>query len=129
MADSSKGKCILIVEDEKPIAKAMLLKLRSAGYEVEVAYNGEEGLDILDKKDCDLVLLDLVMPKMDGFGFLEEAKKKGNKVPVVVMSNLSQKEDLKKAKEMGAIDYFVKSDTPLSEIVKYIDKMFAKSGE
>ena len=111
---------ILVVEDEKPMAKALTLKLNHAGFEAKEAHNGEEALNILENEEFDLALLDLIMPRMDGFGVLEKIKEKGLKVKVIVTSNLGQKEDFERAKDMGAIDYFVKSDTSLSEIVDYI---------
>ncbi|MEI7604094.1 MAG: response regulator [bacterium] len=111
---------ILIVEDEKPIAKALELKLTHSGLDAKAAFNGEEAIKLLEQEKFDLVLLDLIMPNMDGFAVLQNLKDKNIKVRVIVTSNLSQEEDVKKAKELGAIDYFVKSDTSLSKIVDYI---------
>lgn len=68
----------------------------------------------------DLILLDMIMPKMDGFTVLQKLKENGNKIPVIVTSNLGQDEDVKRAKDLGARDYLVKSDTPLVKIVEYI---------
>ncbi len=117
------SKKILIVEDEKAIARALELKLKSTGIEVEVAGNGEKGLEALEKEKFDLILLDLVMPKLDGFGFLEQMKAKKIKTPVIVLSNLSQEGDEGKAKEMGAKEFFIKSNTPLVDIVKHVNKI------
>lgn len=117
-----KLKKILVVEDEKPIAKAMELKLNSSGFEAKVAFNGKEALEALKKEQFDLVILDLIMPEMDGFTTLAEIKKKNIKTKVIVSSNLSQEEDFKKAKQLGAVDFFIKSDTPISEIVENIKK-------
>jgi len=111
---------VLIVEDEKPMARALELKLTKVGFNVKVAYNGEEALDIVGKEKVDLMLLDLIMPKKDGFGVLSELKQKGVTVPVVVSSNLSQEEDFQRAKSLGAKGYFVKSNTPIAEIVTII---------
>lgn len=119
MSDKKK---ILIIEDEKPIARALELKLSHSGYEATVANNGAEGLAYLAKNPVDLILLDVIMPTMDGFTVLETLKKKGNKTPVVMLSNLSQEEDEKRAKELGAKDFFIKSNTPLVEIVGFIKK-------
>ena len=116
----SDGKKILICEDEKPLSSALSLKLKSAGYESKVAGNGREGLEILAKEKFDLVLLDLIMPEVDGFGVLEEMKKQGNPTPVIVLSNLGQEEDVKKAKDSGAKDFFIKADTPLSSVIEKI---------
>jgi DNA-binding response OmpR family regulator len=114
-------KKVLIVEDEKPLARALDLKLKSSGFETTVAYNGEEALSVLKDKTYDLMLIDIMMPKRDGFSVLEELKKQGNKTPAFVMSNLSQEEDIKHAKSDGVKEYIVKSDTPLAEIVAKVN--------
>jgi DNA-binding response OmpR family regulator len=115
---------ILIAEDERAIAKALNLKLNHEGFETKLVFNGREALDLLNEEKFDLLILDLIMPRLDGFGVLAEIKSKGLKVPVIVASNLSQAEDISKAKEMGAVDFFVKSDTPVAEIVEKIKKYF-----
>jgi DNA-binding response OmpR family regulator len=118
MAD--KKKMILVAEDEKPMARALELKLGSSGFEVEVVHDGEEALAEILKGKYDLVLLDLMMPKKDGFEVLEQLQQKGNKTPVIVSSNLSQEEDVRKAKSLGAVDYYVKSDTTISKVIEHI---------
>jgi len=117
-------KKILVAEDEKAIAKALELKLKHEGFSVKLALNGKEALDILSKEKFDLVLLDLMMPKLDGFGVLDGLKNIQNKTPVIVVSNLGQEEDKKRVKSLGAIDFLVKSDTPVAEIVNKIKKYF-----
>ena len=114
---------ILIVEDEKPLARALELKLTRAGYTAIVALNGEIALEILHKEKFGLILLDLMMPKIDGFGVLEEMQKRSDKTPVIVLTNLSQKEDEQRATSLGAKDFFVKSNTPIAEIVKKVEKL------
>ena len=123
MIGGTNNKKILVAEDEKPMARALELKLSGAGLEVQVVYNGQEALDILAKDPYDLVLLDLVMPVKDGFAVLAELKEKGNKIPVIVLTNLSQVDDYKRVKELGAKDYFVKSDTPIAQIVEKVKEM------
>jgi len=120
------AKKILIAEDEKPMAKALELKLTNSGFEVEVVYDGEAAVKALSEGKFDLVLLDLVMPKMDGFMVLEEVKKIKNKTPIIVSTNLSQTDDEKKARDLGAVDFLVKSDTSLKEIVDKVSKMLTK---
>ncbi len=111
-------KKILIVEDEKPLARVMNLKLSSAGYQCVVAYNGEEALQECSKQKFDLILLDVVMPIKDGYAVLAELKKLGAKMPVVIVtSNLAQSEDIEKAKSLGVHDYFIKSESTLSGLV------------
>jgi DNA-binding response OmpR family regulator len=119
----AKGKKILIVDDEKPMARALELKLNKVGFEAKTAFNGEEAIEILGKDKFDLIITDLVMPKVDGFGVLDALKKKKDKTPVIVSSNLGQEEDLKKAKSLGAKDYFVKSDTPITKVVEHVNKI------
>ncbi|NQU77432.1 response regulator [Candidatus Falkowbacteria bacterium] len=113
-------KKILIAEDDKPMAKAMQLKLAKFGFEVEIAANGELALQALDKGTFDLILSDLVMPKMDGFELLAEIKKRNIKTPVIVTTNLGQPGDEKKAKELGAKDYFIKSNTTILALVDHV---------
>lgn len=113
-------KKILIVEDEKPLARVMSLKLNSAGYQTVVLFDGEQALGVLSKESFDLIILDLVMPNKDGYFVLTELKRLNTKIPVIVASNLGQEEDIKKAKKLGALDYFVKSDVTLVEMVNKV---------
>lgn len=115
-------KKILIVEDEKPMANALSLKLGSVGFEIQIANDGESAINALKRDKFDLILLDLVIPKKDGFFVLSELKKLKITTPVIVSSNLSQEEDIKRAKELGALDYFIKSDITLVEIVEKVEK-------
>ena len=105
------------------MSKALELKLTGSGYDVHVTQNGEEALGALTSKSegpFDVLLLDLVMPVKDGFEVLDELKKKKNKIPVIVLSNLGQEEDEGRVRELGAKDYFIKSNTSLAEIVTAI---------
>ncbi|MFA5800031.1 MAG: response regulator [Candidatus Peribacteraceae bacterium] len=118
-----KNKSVLIVEDERPLAHALEMKLKSQGYQTHIAVNGEDALAELKKGGYHLMLLDLIMPVMDGFAVLEEMKGRKTRVPVIVLSNLGQDEDRTKAKELGAIDYFVKSNTPIAEIIARVQSV------
>jgi len=111
---------ILIAEDDGPMARALELKLKSSGFEAKAVFNGEEALKELDIEKYDLLLLDLMMPIKDGFGVLEELKNRNNKMPVIISSNLGQEEDIKRAKDLGAVDYFIKSNTPINIVVDHI---------
>ncbi len=115
-------KNILIAEDESSLARALELKLNKLDYQVVIVSNGEEAVNQLSTNKFNIVLLDLIMPRLDGFGVLEKLKALKIKVPVIVCSNLGQAEDLKRAKELGAMDYLVKSDTPINGIVDRIKK-------
>jgi len=117
---------ILIAEDEKAIATALVLKLQHEGLDAETVNNGKEALERLESGDFDLLVLDLVMPVMDGFTVLEEIKKRKIQVLVMVASNLSQKEDEKRTRDLGAIDFFVKSNVSISELVENIQKALVK---
>lgn len=115
-------KKILILEDEKPLAHALELKLTHEGFEVTTTDNGETGVNLITKEKFDLILTDLIIPGIDGFGVLEALKTKKIKVPVIVMTNLNQEDDKKKAYDLGAVNFFVKSNSPLSEIVEGVKK-------
>jgi DNA-binding response OmpR family regulator len=115
---------ILIAEDEKPIANALNLKLMHEGFETKQVFNGKEALDVLETEHFDLLILDLMMPEIGGFEVLTKIKEKNIKTTVFVASNLSQTEDINKAKDLGAVDFFIKSDTPVSDIVLKIKKYF-----
>jgi len=116
-------KRILIAEDEKPVARALDLKLNKSGFDTKVVNDGEEAMAELTNNKYDLLLLDIMMPKKDGFSVLEDIKNQKIDIKVIVSSNLSQPEDSDKAKSLGAIGYFVKSDTPINEVIKQIKKV------
>lgn len=117
---STETKKILIMEDEKPMARALELKLNHSGFLATSVNDGQAGLDLLAKEKFDLILMDLMMPKLDGFGVLKILQEQNNKIPVLVVSNLSQEEDEKKVKALGAKEFFIKSNTPITTLVNYI---------
>ena len=121
MGDSQKK--VLIVEDERPLAHALELKLQHEGFVVFVASDGQECLNMLKEQKFDVVLLDLIMPVMDGFQVLEQMKQLPNQSAVFVLSNLSQHEDEDRVLALGARKFFIKSDTPLSVIVEEVKKV------
>jgi DNA-binding response OmpR family regulator len=102
-------KKILIIEDEKPLAHALVLKLSHEGFEVVTTNSGEEGISLIEKENFSLVLTDLILPGQDGFKVLEAMQNKKN-----------QEEDQKKATDLGATHFFVKSNTTISEIVENV---------
>jgi two-component system alkaline phosphatase synthesis response regulator PhoP len=114
------GKKILITEDEKALANALKLKLTNSGYSVFLAANGSEAIEIIEKENIDLLLLDLIMPVMDGFAILETLKEKNIKIKTFVLSNLGQPKDEEKVKSLGASEFFIKSDVSISKIVEHI---------
>jgi len=111
------GKKILIVEDERPLAHALELKFGNEGYEVTIATDGQEGLEMANNNKFHVILLDLIMPHIDGFTFMEKLQ---NKSPIIILSNLGQDEDRERAKKLGAVEYFVKSNTPITEIIQKV---------
>lgn len=123
----SKSKKILIVEDERAYSRALVLKLQNAGFEAEAVGNGEEALEVLHKAHYDLVLADLVMPKMNGFELLEAMKKEGISTSVIGLSNLSQSDDETKMRAAGAVDFLSKSNTPIIGVIKRVEHFFNKT--
>ena len=116
-------KRILIIEDEKPLSHALKLKLSHEGYDVDIAGDGEEGVERATAGKFDLILIDIIMPKMDGFAALSALKDQGNTSAIIVLSNLGQQEDIEKAKQLGVLDYMVKSNTPISRIVEVVNAL------
>lgn len=116
-------KRVLIVEDEKPLAHALELKLQHEGMITAIASNGEECLKLIGEQQFDVVLLDMMMPVMDGFQVLQEISKRQVRPTIFVLSNLSVHDDQTKVLALGAKKYFIKSDTPLSVIVDEVRKV------
>lgn len=119
------AKKILIAEDEQPLARTLELKLTSAGYAVRVVGNGQEALDALAKEKFDLLMLDLVMPKLDGFGVLEKIDNSVPGMHIMALSNLGQEEDRRRVAAHGVTDYFIKSNTPIAEIITRVNFLLA----
>jgi len=116
------SKKILIIEDDSFLQGLASTKLEKEGFAVRGAANGEEGLKLLTAEAPDLVLCDLIMPGTDGFAVLEAAQKNPAtaKIPIIVFSNLSEDKDIKRAKELGAAEYMVKSNFTLDELADKI---------
>lgn len=116
---------ILIAEDDNYLVNAYRVKLIKAGYEIKIALDGNEALNALESFTPDLIVLDLVMPKKDGFATLEEIKKndKWKNIPVIIASNLGQKEDIDRGMKLGATDFIVKSEMSLNDLIAKINKI------
>lgn len=121
---------ILIVEDEKFLVRALQDSLTIEGYKVDVAVNGEEAVEKVKAKQPDLILLDILMPKKDGFYVIGELRKnpEWKMIPIIVLSNLGGDAEIKQALTMGASDYFVKSQHSLEEVVEKIKEYFGGKG-
>lgn len=115
-------KQILMIEDEDALSTPLVILLRNRGIDVVLAKDGEEGLMVLKTIHPDIILLDLVLPKLSGFKVLEEIKRSPDTkhIPVVITSNLGSDEDKKRGENLGAKCYFVKSRTMLNELVDYV---------
>lgn len=119
-----RRKYILIVEDDEFISDVYQRKLLLEGFEVALAKDGEEALRTIRERRPDLVLLDIMIPLKDGFQVLSDLRADAglSDIRVVVMSNLSQGRDIAHAKELGALDYIVKSNIALPDMVQRIRK-------
>lgn len=125
MFKKAKKISILIVEDDVFLADLYRTKFSLDGFNVLMAYDGEKGLETVKKKLPDVILLDLVLPKLSGFAVLEGIKKdkKISSIPVILLTNLSQKSDVEKGLKMGANDYLIKAHFMPSEVVAKIKKL------
>lgn len=119
---------ILLVEDDAVLAKVLYEELTEADFEVFQAYDGEAGLKLVLEKNPDLVLLDVLLPKKNGFEVLEAMKgsPEANRIPVIILTMLGSDEDIKKGLRLGANDYIVKSQHALPEIVDAVKEFFEK---
>lgn len=113
---------IVIVEDEEIFLKVLKEKFERENFSVKTAENGEEALSVIKKSRPDIIVLDVILPKKDGFTVLKELKADADlkTIPVIMLSNLGQDEEIKKALRLGAIDYFVKTQHPIKEIVEKV---------
>lgn len=118
---------VLIIEDDPFLLNIYSTKFEGEGYEVILAENGELGLKLASQKP-DIILLDIMMPKLDGFGVLEGIKKKKelSKIPIILLTNLSQSTDVDKGLAMGANDYLIKAHFMPSEVVSKVEKILGK---
>jgi two-component system alkaline phosphatase synthesis response regulator PhoP len=115
-------KTILIVEDEQGLLRVLKDKLEEEGFSVLIARNGLEGLNISMEKHPDLILLDILMPVMDGITMLKRLRQDvwGKDVSVMLLTNLSQEEKIADAVELGTFEYLIKSDWSIADVVKKI---------
>ena len=114
-----ESKTILLIEDEEVLADLLEKKLNREGYDVHLAEDGEVGLQKMRELKPDLVLLDIVMPKVGGFEVMEKASQDEmlKDIKIMVVSNSGQPVELEKAKEMGAVDWLIKTDFDPQEVI------------
>lgn len=119
---------VVIVEDDKFLQKILVTKFTKEGFDVRAASEAEEGLRLIHAENPDIVLLDLILPKMTGFDLLTELKANGktSKIPVVILSNLGQDEDITRAKSLGALDFLVKADISINEVVQKVKEIYVR---
>ena len=120
------NKTILIIEDDKFLRDIAVGKLEIEGFKLVSAATGAEAIEYLDKNPRpDLIVLDLILPGISGYEVLEKIKQDANlkEIPVIILSNLGQEEDIEKAKKLGAADYLVKAHFSFAEIIKKIKEV------
>ena len=121
---------ILLAEDDRFLRKAGAVALRQHGYTVLLAVDGEEALRIARAERPDLVLLDLIMPKLQGFEVLRALKEDPDTrpIPVIVLSNLGRDRDVQQTMEAGAVGYFTKANLSLRDLVKQVESALGRTG-
>jgi CheY-like chemotaxis protein len=119
-----KKKKVLILEDEQSLSKILVEKFELEGYLVKAAYNGFEGLTAVKDFKPDLILLDIIMPEMDGFTFLKKLRKMegSKKTPVIVLTNLSEPPKNGRWAQEEVLGYLVKTDWSLDQLVEIVNK-------
>lgn len=118
-------KTVLLVEDDEMLNAMYKAKFEKEGYTVISAFNGSEGVKMAEANHPDVMLLDIIMPKMDGFVALKKVKKIASlsTLPVILLTNLGQEEDIKKGRELGAADYYIKANHTPQEVVDKVKKL------
>ncbi|MFH1401370.1 MAG: response regulator [Parcubacteria group bacterium] len=122
------AKKILLIEDEELLINLLQKKLTESGFSVFLARNGEEGLKLMRENMPDIVLLDIVMPKMGGFEVLEKMAKEDSlkKIPVIIISNSGQPVEIDRAKRLGVKDWLIKTEFDPEEV---LEKVIAQIGK
>jgi|SRR3989344_3033919 len=128
MDEEVKKPQILLIEDDVFMIELLARELEAAGMEVALAKTGAEGVKKYDESKPDLILLDLLLPDQNGFETLRQIRRKphGPEVKVLIVSNVAEEPDMEEAKRLGAIEYIVKSNSTLSEIVKKTEEALVR---
>jgi len=118
-------KKVLLIEDDPFLVDIYATKLKESGFLVETAVDGQEGLKKIKEKNLDLVLLDIVLPVIDGWEFLKKLSngKKAGKIKIIILSNLGQKGEVEKGLKLGAAKYLIKAHYTPSEVIKEVKKL------
>jgi DNA-binding response OmpR family regulator len=127
MSDAQQKRKVLVVEDDKFLGTLFVRKLLSEGFDVNHAIDATTAYALLEKSVPEIILLDLILPGEDGFSILGKIKQddRYKHVPVIVFSNLGQKEDIDRTKQLGAIDFMVKANFTLDEVVTRVRAVLA----
>lgn len=120
---------VFIIEDDRFLSPLLKSRLEKEGLTVKQAFDGEEALHMLETIRPQVVILDLIMPRVSGLELLQtlSSDPQYNRIPVIIMSNLSQDSDVEKAKSLGAAGYFVKVHASLDEVIKLVKQLMAKA--
>ena len=123
--NNSSPKTILIVEDDEFLRSLTAKRLEKENYHIEVAVDGENAISVIETIHPDLILLDLLLPGKDGFEVLKKIRgtETTKAIPVIIFSNLGQKEDIEKAKALGVNDFLIKANFTLDDVVGKIKKL------
>jgi len=123
--ESNKKTKILIIEDERPLADLLASKLKKEGYEIENAYDGDEGYKKIKSWEPDLILLDIIMPKMDGYEVMEKINEGKTSTPVIVISNSGQPVEIEKTRKLGAVDHLIKTEFSPTDVLEKVNDYLA----
>jgi len=119
-------KTILVIEDQADIAATLQNKISAGGFNASIAQDGEEGLRMALDNHPDALLLDLILPKLDGMSVLENIRKDewGKSLPVIILTNLGTGDELTRAKELGVSDFLIKTEVRLEDVVSKLNSLF-----
>ena len=118
------NKKILIVEDDEDFISILKTKFESEGFSIVVAKDGEEGIIVAEKENPDLIVSDILMPKMDGIEMVKKIKESNKNVLVVFLTNIKDDDYIKSIKELGGADYLIKADLRINDIVNKVKNKF-----
>ena len=122
---------ILLVEDDPFLSSLLKNRLQKEKFEITLAKDGEEAINLIKGSKFDLVLLDIILPKKSGFEVMEEIRDDPQlgKILIIIVSNLGQPEDITRGQQLGAIEYFIKAKTSIDELVVKIKEILEQKGK
>lgn len=114
---------ILIAEDDAVLREVYTKKFTLSGYTIRTAQNGEEAIAEIQKKEPDILILDINMPILDGFGVLEKYPKKERRFPIIILTNFGDDKNKSRGEELGADDYFIKSEMTIRKLLEMVETL------